>query len=251
MLSQKNPHQRDDRIVFREDTHTYLVDGTCDGIISVTTFIHHFFPNFDANRVVKRMKDKKEKYPGLKDDEIIKKWSEDGKKSAQKGTTLHKAIELFYENLSSVSNDSNTIEFRYFLDFHDTIKERLTPYRTEWSIFDGEIDLAGQLDMLYKKDDGTYALYDWKCVKEIKKVNQYEKGFGLCSDLDHCNFYHYSLQLHIYKRILETRYDMTISEMKLVVLHQQNPTFVLYDVADMSSHVEKMFSERHQKINHT
>jgi hypothetical protein len=39
ILSVRNKHPRDERIVFHEDTHTYDVDGTPDGITSVTTFI--------------------------------------------------------------------------------------------------------------------------------------------------------------------------------------------------------------------
>ena len=245
LLAQKNKHPRDERIDFYPDTHTYHVDGSSEGIISVTTFIHHYFPSFDAKRVVRYMKNKSEKYPGMSDSDIIKKWSEDGKKSSSQGTTLHQAIEDYYNK----STTSSTIEFQHFLAFHETIKDRLIPFRTEWSIFDGEIDLAGQLDMLYQKDDGTYALYDWKCVKEIKKCNTFEKGLGICSDLDHCNFYHYSLQLHTYKRILETRYNLSVSEMKLVILHPQNSSYLLYDIADVSKHVENMFTERYHHIN--
>lgn len=248
MLSQLNTHARDARIVFLPTTHTYVVDGSHIGITSVTTFIHQYFPKFDASRVLKKMKKtvKAEKYPGLSDDAIKNKWTEDGKKSSEKGTSLHQMIESFY---NGEKIESETIEFRHFLAFHETIKTHLIPYRTEWSIFDGEIDLAGQLDMLYKKDDGTYALYDWKCVKEIKMANPYEKGIDLCNSLDHCNYYHYSLQLHIYKRILETRYDIVVSDAKLVVLHPSNETYVLYNIADVSSYVEKMFAQRLCQIN--
>ena len=44
LLSQKNKHERDDRITFDENTHTYYVDGSSEGIVSVTTLIHHHFP---------------------------------------------------------------------------------------------------------------------------------------------------------------------------------------------------------------
>jgi hypothetical protein len=264
LLSQRNAHPRDERIVFYHDTHTYFVDGSPDGIVSTTTFIHHYFPTFDAKRVVKYMKNKKEKYPGLTDEQILKKWSDDGKKSSTQGTALHQAIENFYNQIPNTKEIEDSIQFKHFLAFHETVKDRLTPYRTEWSIFDGEIDLAGQLDMLYKKDDGTFALYDWKCVKEIKKENSYEKGLSVCSPLDHCNFYHYSLQLHVYKRILETRYSteeqpFRITEMKLVALHPDQPSYVLHDIScdgqikmgGVADFVEKMFHERRLKIAET
>jgi len=242
MLSQQHRHSRDERICFIPNTHTYLVDGSSEGIISVTSLIHRYFPSFDAARVLSRMSSstKQQRYGNLSDLEIQKKWREDGKRSAERGTALHLDIERFY-NGEHVNNTS--LEFMHFLAFHETVKDYV-PYRTEWSIFDGEIDLAGQLDMLYRKGDGTYALYDWKCVKEIKRENAYEKGNGVCSLLDHCNYSHYSLQLHIYKKILETRYDLTVSEMRLVVLHPDHPEFILYELADVSDVVDKIFQER-------
>ena len=246
MLARQHPHPRDDRIQFIADTHTYLVDGSSDGILSVTTFIHHHFPSFDAVRIVREMNPiaKRRKYGSLTDTEIRKKWQEDGRQSAERGTRLHLAIERFYNGEADVA----TPEFALFLAFHETVKERLTPFRTEWSIFDGEIDLAGQLDMLYQKEDGTYALYDWKCIKELKRENAYEKGKGVCSDLDHCNFNHYSLQLHIYKKILETRYAINVTEMKLVILHPDLDRFQLHDVRDVSDVVDQMFAERAARL---
>ena len=239
MLSQKNKHERDDRITFDEPTHTYCVDGSSDGIISTTSLIHEHFPKFDANKIVKFMKNKKEKYPNMTDEQIKESWNENGKKASCLGTKMHKMIENFYNGLPV--DTPETIEFQYFLSFHDTIKDTLDPYRTEWSIFDGIIGLAGQIDMIYKKKDGTYAIYDWKRVKDIKKDNLYEKGIG---KLDNCNYNHYSLQLNVYKRLLETRYDIKISEMMLVILHPDNKTFLLEEVKDMSIYIDMIFKKR-------
>ena len=160
LLQKKNYHPRDERITFHEKTHTYEVDGSSDGIISVTTFIHSYFPHFDADRVIKKMKNKKEKYPNMTDDQIKKEWNENGKRASEQGTHMHRQIELFYNNEKNDIIDNPSIELNYFSKFNeDIVKNRcLEPFRTEWSIFDGDIDLAGQLDMLYKKDDGTFAL---------------------------------------------------------------------------------------------
>ena len=251
MLSQKNKHIRDERISFIDDTHTYIIDGSSVGIISATTFIHQYFPVFDASSVLKKMKNKNEKYPGMSDEAIKKAWFMNGKVASSSGTSMHRHIELFY-NEGNIIDASESKELSYFLDFHHNVVEKneMVPYRTEWSIFDGDIDLAGQLDMLYQKKDGSFALYDWKRVKEIKKTNPYgERGFGILSDVSHCNFCHYSLQLHIYKKILETRYDMNITEMVLVILHPDNEGYITMEVDDMSEHVDKMFAHRKHKIN--
>ncbi len=248
LLSEKNKHIRDERIQFVEETHSYLVDGTSDGIISVTTLIHHHFPKFDADSVLKKMKNKKEKYPGMTDTEIKKSWDENGKKASASGTKTHKMIENYYNRIENDKEDEKSKEYLHFLKFDKEIREKkgFVPYRTEWSIFDGLIDLAGQLDMLYEKEDGTYALYDWKRVKDIKKENAYENGLGKLKHLPHCNYSHYSLQLNVYKRILETRYEMIVSEMCLVVLHPDNETYILEPVYEMKDEIDYVFKHREE-----
>jgi ATP-dependent exoDNAse (exonuclease V) beta subunit len=242
-LCEKNKHERDSRISFDEKTHTYYVDGSSDGIISVTTLIHHHFPKFDSDMILKKMKNKQEKYPNMTDSQIKKVWSDNGIIASKNGTKMHKLIENYYNSIENEKIDENLDEFKHFLNFHSTIKNRLEPYRTEWSIFDGELELAGQVDMLYKKKDNTYALYDWKRVKEIKKDNPFEKGIGKLSDLDHCNYNHYSLQLNIYKRLLETRYNIKVSEMFLVILHPDNKNYILEEVYSMDKYIDIIFQD--------
>ena len=251
MLSEQNKHPRDDRIHFIEETHKYLVDGSSDGIISVTTLIHEHFPKFDAMKVLKMMRNKSEKYPGMTDLEIKQSWEENGKKASGNGTKMHKMIENYYNGIENNEEDCKSKEFTYFLKYDEEVrkKKNMIPYRTEWSIFDGDLDLAGQLDMLYKKEDGTYGLYDWKRVKEIKTDNSYEKGLGRLKHLPHCNYYHYSLQLNVYKRILEKRYDLKISEMVLVVLHPDNDSYKLHEVFEMDMEIDYIFQHRHDEIN--
>lgn len=244
ILSEKNKHERDDRISFDEKTHTYYIDGLSDGIVSVTTLIHHHFPKFDSDKVLKLMKNKKEKYPNMTNEQIKKSWSDNGKIASENGTKLHKMIENYYNKIRNNEDEEKITEFQYFINFNESIKDRLVPYRTEWSVFDGSLDIAGQIDMLYKKDDGTYAMYDWKRIKDLKKDNNYEKGLGRLSILNHCNYIHYSIQLNIYKRILETRYGLKISEMCLVVLHPENDGYIVERVNDMDRCIDIIFEER-------
>jgi len=251
MLSEKNKHPRDERIQFIEETHSYVVDGSSAGIISTTTLIHEHFPKFDATRVLRMMRNKSEKYPGMSDQQIKESWEQNGKKASGSGTKMHKMIENFYNDIKNNEEDCKLKEYTFFLDFDREVRvaKKFEPYRTEWSIFDGDIDLAGQLDMLYKREDGTFALYDWKRVKDIKTDNQYEKGLGKLKHLPHCNYYHYSLQLNVYKKILETRYDIIVSEMMLVVLHPDNDTYKLHEVFDMGMEIDYIFQHRHKDIN--
>ncbi len=248
LLSQKNKHERDDRISFDEKTHTYYIDESSEGVTSVTTLIHHHFPKFDADKILSKMKDKSIKYPNMTDSQIKDVWNNNGKNASQNGTKMHKMIENFYNGIRNNPNDEKAKEFKHFLNFHnDIIKDVYEAYRTEWSVFDGELELAGQIDMLYKKKDGTYAIYDWKRVKDIKKDNSFESGLGKLYNLCHCNYIHYSLQLNIYKRLLETRYDIKVSEMCLVILHPDNDSYILEKVDDMDKYIDIIFKERSER----
>jgi len=250
-LSTKYPHARDSRISFDEATHTYEIDGSSEGVISVTTLIHHHFPKFNANEVLKKMRKSKngmDKYKGMTDEEIKTLWSENGKSASGQGTKMHKTIEMFYNDNFEYIYEEQPKEFMHFLSFHESIKARLTPFRTEWSIFRSDLKLAGQLDMLYKVNDREeYALYDWKRSKEIKVDNKYEKGLGPF-ELDHCNYVHYSIQLNIYKRILETLYQLPIVEMFLVVLHPDNETYKLFQVNEMKNEIDYIITERKKEM---
>lgn len=246
MLQSLNPHPRDARIQFVEDTHTYFIDGSSDGITSTTTFIHSFFPHFNADMVLSKMKNKSQKYPGMSDAEIKEMWSKSGQEASKLGTKLHALIESFYNREFLSDDDQKTKEFSHFLSFHNEIIEKngYLPYRTEWSIFDESIKLAGQADMLYKRPDGTLALFDWKRIKELKLDNPWEKGYGPCSKLDHCNRVHYFIQLNIYKRLLESLYDVKVTEMKLVILHPENDFYIIHPVPELSNLVDELFKTR-------
>lgn len=262
LLEHRFPHPRDARIVFDEPTHTYSIDGSSVGVTSTTTFIHSFFPHFNADKVLSKMRDKAQKYPGMTDAQIKQMWSDSGKAASKLGTEMHATIENFYNHGCRMDDESETKdgkerkeckdrkEFRMFLQFHREIVEeqKLEPYRTEWSVFDESIRLAGQIDMIYRKPDGTFALYDWKRIKELKLDNRWEKGNGPCGHLEHCNRVHYSLQLNIYRTLLETLYDMRVSEMHLVILHPDNDEYIIYHVGDMSTEVTKLFEHRRKSI---
>ena len=113
---------------------------------------------------------------------------------------MHKCIELYFNNIQTINNDSkefNMFLFGFLKDYPD-----LVPYRTEWCVYDESIKLSGSIDMTFLNPDGTLDICDWKRSKQIKKENKWEKGFGILRDIPHANYYHYAIQLNIYKRIL-------------------------------------------------
>lgn len=259
-LAVKNAHPRDARIAFREEDHTYAIDGDRTGWTSCTTFIGTFYEHFDPDAVIAKMmsspKWPQSKYYGKTAEEIKAGWNANGDEASTAGTRMHLDIE-HYNNAEPVGNlagdeyEANpSKEWEYFLDYERThrVPHGFTPYRTEWLVFKEDIKLAGSIDMVYKKPDGTLAIYDWKRAKSMDFENKWQKMYPPLSHLPDTNYWHYSLQLNIYRRILQELYDVVVSELALVVLHPNFEHYRVIKLNMMDEEVEAMFQVRAARL---
>ena len=78
--------------------------------------------------------------------------------------------------------------------------------------------------LIFENEDGTLMIYDWKRCKDIVKTNNWNKYStnSIISHLPDTNYWHYTLQLNLYKMILETKYGFTVKDIQLVVIHPEN-----------------------------
>jgi hypothetical protein len=255
-LAVRNAHERDARITFHEETHTYTIDGSKEGWVSCTGFIHKFFDEFNADAVIRKMMKSKNwpqsKYYGMTPEQIKAQWDASRDEAAAAGTRMHLDIEHYY-NADPVGNvvadewaTNPGTEWDYFQAFERKwrIPRGLVPYRTEWLVFKEDIKLAGSIDMVFKKPDGTFAIYDWKRAKEMKYENAWQTGKAPLDHLPDTNYWHYSIQLNIYRTIIEELYGATVSELALVVLHPDQRSFQVVQVNRMEEEVESMFATR-------
>jgi hypothetical protein len=145
-------------------------------------------------------------------------------------------------------------EFKYFLDFHQEFAATLKPYRTEWTVFHEEARIAGSIDMVYEisPTEETAAsppplvIYDWKRCREITKTNAANK-FATHPAIEHLpdtNFWHYALQLNIYKYILQNKYGKTVTDLYLIVLHPESSGYKRIKLPDLQTEVSELFEER-------
>jgi hypothetical protein len=212
-FNQRHTHYRDTLLQFDETKHQYTYNGTY--LQSVTELIDSFFPKFDAAKYA-RVTAARE---GITTGEVLKRWEDLGRESRELGTAMHKKIELFFQGINSTVDDS----FKLFKMFVDKI--HLNPYRTEWAVFDEDHGIAGTIDFV-DCTDGRFTIYDWKRSDKILsnglplKVSKYgEKGNYPIENLDNCPYYHYALQLGIYKYILEQKYNIQVAELRLGIFH--------------------------------
>lgn len=249
-LANKNAYSRDKNITFEEKGHKYTVCGETD-YISVTTWIHTLFEEFNADNIITNMMNSKNwsksKYYGKTREEIKAIWDTNRDSASSAGTKLHYDIECKYNGMDV---DNNSIEFKYFMDFYNDYSH-LTPYRTEMLVYFEELKLSGSIDMIFKCEDGTFEIYDWKRCREITKVSKFNKWMkdSLVDHLPDTNYWHYALQLNIYKAILMEKYGMQVGKLYLVGLHPDNDSYLKIPVVDLQNEVKMLFNDRVIKLN--
>jgi len=280
VLSNRNAHFRDQYIKFEEEGHKYTIlnDSTVLGkskYTSVTTWNHTHFPHFDADLIISRILNSKSwkpghKYWGLTAQEIKDQWSNNSAAVSKAGTDLHYEIECFMNNKNidtfydhtdlyekyilnqTFLETDKSLEWNYFINF---VKDHshLKPYRTEWTIFDEELKIAGSIDMIYENSDGTLSIYDWKRSKEISMVNHFNKFAKnkIICHMPDSNFWHYALQLNTYKAIIERKYGKKVRDLYLVRLHPdaEENNYDLIKLPDLSMEIKELFEERIKEVN--
>lgn len=255
-----------DGVAFRESDHTYFKLGTDIKYISVTTLIGKFeqpydrdfwsgykalqklipeeFFNVEKKVLLDTHKLDKQYYLdtysirevdfNLAQQDILDEWAESNRASCERGTAIHSRIE--HEFL-----DAGTCELqKYGLGGKFNVRSGDTPLDEEKGVYpeylihvdDGDLHLAGQIDLLIKDGNDIY-IYDWKTNKKLdeksyfnSKTKKYTMMKYPLTDIMDCNKCHYTLQLSMYAWMIQhNNPDLNIRRLKLVHYdHQGNVT---------------------------
>lgn len=238
----KNAFEQDQHVIFERLSHVYSIDGI--QYKAVSNLISELFPVFDSYYWAEIKANQR----GVDTQQVIEEWDAKGQEAREAGVFLHQQIEnLFLEqplcHLYHFQYDGVFVNIDKTIDiqkeygfFKQFIKDHpVTPFRTEWKIFDRSTKIAGTIDLICKNGDG-YDIYDWKRSSKIHRPNPYQCGLGTLSHLEDTSLNHYKLQQNLYRYMLENQYGMNIKSMKLVILH---PDFNSYEIID----VERMDNE--------
>lgn len=208
-----NKHSRDSLIHFDSESHTYTYQKQV--FKSVTTIVEECFEQFDSDYWAKR----KAPSMGMSIQEVKDLWARKAENARNLGTQMHEKIERYYLGLP---NDSDPT-YKIFEQF--THEYELHPYRTEWAIFDEDSKIAGTLDFL-DFQDGVFTIYDWKRSDKVIVRGKPEKisswGKHALKPIQHVydtTYWHYALQVSIYRYILEKNYGIKVSNSRLAVFH--------------------------------
>lgn len=228
-------------ILFDDSNHTYKIEGSNKQLISCTTFIGKFTPEFDSAKHSKRFAEKN----GMTQKEVLQMWEDNKVASTDLGTEVHAYAEAYMLNkeLPTIKIKAAKKRIENLTPILDYLLDEFELIDNEKIIFSEKLGIAGTIDLLMKKGENIY-IYDWKTNKEIKQGNSFGKMMLYPVDnLEDCNLNHYALQLNIYKTILiEEKYFPKNTKFFMCLFHITDEEIVPYRIKDLDEEVWKMIS---------
>ena len=235
-------HILDNNIVLNEELHEYrLIDRPEASFTSVTTYVEHFFEGFDALKIATKLVNNHPKYSDHTVESLMAEW----KATADYGTRVHHEIEKWIKERIE-PEDKKAIHGRDWLAQYELRSDM--DVLSEVIVYSTELSIAGTVDILAKDNaTGEYDIIDWKTSKKIETAS-YRKKMGTHPSTRHvmdCNFYHYSLQLSLYRYILEQYYGLKIhnqliGHLKDDGVHALVTPYMRDEINEMLRHREEM-----------
>lgn len=230
-------------IVFHEDEHKYTYNGyECR---SVTTLLKDYKHIFDDVLIA----GKYAKKHGMELMEVLKNWEEIRERSGTIGTEVHRYAEMKFLQKAYIPHWGNyevPEQLLTYVDnfYHDT-KNKLIPIKLEFVIGSFEKRLCGMIDKLFWNVKAKeLQIWDYKTSKKIETSsafkNKMQKGL---KHLDDCEYNTYSLQLGIYKKIIETECQIKLGNSYICWLNAENDNYKVIKTADMEQEVDLIWNE--------
>jgi len=185
-------------ISFDHDKHIYS-DGDRQ-LISVTTLIHKYVPEFDpTGEIIARCAAR----DGVTVEELRAEWDWECEKACIKGRSLHSQMEYWIDHGKIGPGDFQDVVGQFAnLGFKGKL-------RSETIIYSKELGIAGTVDVTDCYGNNELDVIDFKTNKALKKTSFFKRPGGFekmlppVRHLMSCNFIHYSIQQELYGILLE------------------------------------------------
>lgn len=205
------------KLIFHEGCHLYI-DNTDQQYKSVTELVKEYSQDFDAEAVSrhkaerelehnmiavssKEYNEKIEEYAF----QLREQWKQKRDTASRYGIRVHKiAEELVKGNNPSLKTPDEHHAFSLIQQMLTTIRKNKQWWIPEPIVFSPQMGLAGTIDLLVYDSEGILTLYDWKTNERITWEGYRKECMKPPMDhLQDANAVHYSLQLALYKHILQ------------------------------------------------
>jgi ATP-dependent exoDNAse (exonuclease V) beta subunit len=240
-------------IKFHDKEHKYYLNGK--KMSSVTQLIGKFKQPFDSDY----WSEKKANERGILKEDILKEWKYKADFATQKGSAVHAFAENYLFNkvfpfpeqemVEVLGSVENMFDCRaavksitqLFKKFYEDSYEKLVPVRAELVVGDDELGLCGMVDQLFwNEKSGELEIWDWKTNKEIKETNKWQQFKDPLNHLDVCELNTYSLQLSLYKHIIERNTNLKLGNSYIVWLNENNDTYKVFKCHNFEKEVKSI-----------
>ncbi len=210
-------YSTDGRVCFDHSNHTYTLDGK-KKLTSVTSLISKFKNKFDSDYHAERIALRE----GKTKEEILTQWKEKADLSCLIGTRIHSVIENYILTgniMLSGLHEKEQVAEQFINDFFES--KRLIPVFVEHIVYNDVI--AGQIDLICKDSDNNHYIVDFKTNSSIDKYSYGKKLNGVLCSYNDSSYYHYSLQLSIYRELLT---ELEIKDIYIVHIKDNKYEFI-------------------------
>ena len=237
---------------FYEDGHYYECKGKRVGI-SVTTFIHEYCNEFDAEGMAEKVANR----DGKTVQQVLDEWAYKRDFSCEKGTTCHEWSQSLWsgaeykpllfdeskEYMSALDKIKNQA-----VNFKNDYQEHLEHLIDELPIGSEEFNIASCVDHLfYNKLTGGLVLVDYKTNSLMEGYNKKAYKKAMKVPLSHINddaLHHYHIQLSIYKFLIEKYTGLKVEEMFIVYMSENIENYEIIEIPYLYEEVRKILELR-------
>ena len=237
---------------FYEDGHYYECKGKRVGI-SVTTFIHEYCNEFDAEGMAEKVANR----DGKTVQQVLDEWAYKRDFSCEKGTTCHEWSQSLWsgaeykpllfdeskEYMSALDKIRNQA-----VNFKNDYQEHLEHLIDELPIGSEEFNIASCVDHLfYNKLTGGLVLVDYKTNSLMEGYNKKAYKKAMKVPLSHINddaLHHYHIQLSIYKFLIEKYTGLKVDEMFIVYMSENIENYEIIEIPYLYEEVRKILELR-------
>ena len=245
-------------ITFYDVPHKYFIDGK--ELISVTTLIHKYQEEFNEDYWANY----KSNQHNLTTYEVKRAWNFINKKGTIKGSAIHDYTENMFQNkifeyplqfiinefgFDPVSKEYN-ITKKHVDKFYNDVHSKLIPIRTEFIVYDRQSLIGGMLDMLfYNIKVKEFQIWDWKTNKKFTKENKNQHLLNELCMLEDCDLELYSLQLELYKQIIERNTNIKLGKSYLVWFSHNNDSYEIIETKNRKYYIDIIINNRIAEIS--
>lgn len=253
-----------ERVKFYEEPHIYTYveddDSETQFGISVTTLVGKYENPFDEDKIAGIVA----RRDGIPKAEVLAMWHFDRDFACAKGTHTHAYNEYLWrwngEVLYDYDKEAVIKEFGYDVispvwdklkaictKFYQKFKDKIIPIGLEQYVCSKDYDICGAIDFLaYSKKLDEIIIIDYKTNKGINtEAYKNQKMLFPLNHIPDCNFYHYSLQLAIYKYLIEYETGIKVSSKKwLIWMNENNDDYTLYECENLDKEAKDILEIR-------